>query len=146
LIVFTIAGSRRGSSRLLEWEERFREWWPNFRVYIFACEAFFGLADNGTDLLFRHPEALLPEETKERVSRVYGDYERGYLPGKICAIFDWGDRNFKPERHLEDVVKFCKEHLKRTREREARQVLLRLMKKAKLRQRRLNQTLKLRKR
>ena len=130
LVVFTIAGSLRGSSKLLEWEDRFQEWWPNFRMYLFACEALFGLADNGTDLLFKHPESILPEETKKRVSRVYGDYDSAYLPSRICAIFDWGDRNFKPERHLEDLVKFCRDNLRRTREPTARRVLQNLIRKA----------------
>ncbi len=131
LLVFTIAGSFRGCSRLLEWEERYREWWPNFRVYLFACEALFGLAPNGTDLLFAHPEAILPAETKQRVIRRYGDLDSGYLPSRICAIFDWGDRNFKPDRHLEDLIKFCREHLRRTREPQARRVLQKLVSKAK---------------
>jgi hypothetical protein len=125
LIVFTIAGSFKGCSRLVEWEERFREWWPSFRIHVFASEAFFGLAANGTDLLFRQEGGvIIPEESMERVSRIYGDYESGYLPGRICAIFDWGDRNFKPERHLEDVIKFSREHLRLTKERKARELLV----------------------
>jgi len=124
IVVFTIAGSLKGCSRLVEWEERFQEWWPNFRVHLFAAEGLFGLADNGTDLLFRkEAEAILPDESKLRVTRAYGDYYTGYLPGKICAIFDWGDRNFKPERHLDDVLKFSTEHLRITKENKARDVL-----------------------
>jgi hypothetical protein len=124
LLVFTIAGSLKGCSRLVEWEDRFREWWPDFRIQLFAAEGLFGLADNGTDLLFRKKEeAILPDESKRRVTNAYGDYETGYLPGKICAIFDWGDRNFKPERHLADVLKFSKEHSKATKEATAKKVL-----------------------
>jgi hypothetical protein len=130
LIVFTIAGSFRGCSKLSEWEERYREWWPNFRIYLFASEALFGLAPNGTDLLFRHPDAILPEESKERVSEAYGDYDSAYLPGRICAIFDWGDRNFRPDRHLEDLLKFCREHLRKTAEPKARRVLNKLKREA----------------
>jgi hypothetical protein len=144
-IVFTIAGSLKGCTRLVEWEERFREWWPNFRIYVLASEAFFGLADNGTDLLFRQGGTILPDESKARVTKVYGDYETAYLPGKICAIFDWGDRNFKPERHLEDVVKFSREHLKLTSERRAREVLNSFFREAKLRLEEFNSSLFLRK-
>ena len=131
LFVFSIAGSFKGCTHLLEWEERFREWWPNFRIYLFAAEALFGLADNGTDLLFRREgEAILPDETKKRAGRVYGDYDTGFLPGNICAIFDWGDRNFKPERHLEDVLKFARSSLKVAEDRKSKGVLEGLILKA----------------
>ena len=124
LLVFTIAGSLKGCSRLVEWEDRFREWWPDFRIQLFAAEGLFGLAGNGTDLLFRKKEeAILPDESKRRVTNTYGDYETGYLPGKICAIFDWGDRNFKPDRHLADVLKFSNEHSKATNEATAKKAL-----------------------
>lgn len=138
LIVFTIAGSFKGCSKLLEWEERFREWWPDFKIYVIASEALFGLADNGTDLLFRDKDAIVPQETKDRVTKVYGDYETGYLPGKICAIFDWGDRNFKQERHLDDVIKFSREHLKLTNEKKAKGVLGSLIHGSRLKLKKLN--------
>lgn len=133
IVVFTIAGSAVGGRKLKEWEERFREWWPNSRLYLIAAEALFGLGDNGTDLLFRKEGAIVPEATKLRVSKIYGDYDRGYLPGKICAIFDWGDRNFRPLRHLEDLANFCREHLRATDERKAREVLSSLLRKARMR-------------
>lgn len=133
VIVFSIAASLKGCTRLVEWEDRFREWWPNFRIHVFVAEAFFGLADNGTDLLFRrYGDTILPDETKERTTKIYGDYDNAYLPGKICSIFDWGDRNFKPERHLEDVLKFAHETAKATKEKKAREVLARLVHEANL--------------
>jgi len=142
LLVFSIAGSFKGCTRLLEWEERFREWWPNFRIYLFAAEALFGLADNGTDLLFRREgEAILPDETIKRVSRVYGDYNTGFLPGNICAIFDWGDRNFKPERHLEDVLKFARSSLKVAKDKRSKAALGRLVHEAKLKLKELDRRL-----
>lgn len=131
LLVFSIAASAKGCTRLVEWEDRFREWWPDFRIHLFVAEAFFGLADNGTDLLFRRgTEAILPDETKRRVSRIYGDYDTAYLPGIICSIFDWGDRNFKPERHLADVIKFARESAKSTNEKKAREILAHIMREA----------------
>ena len=142
LLVFSIAGSFRGCTRLLEWEERFREWWPNFRIHLYAAEALFGLADNGTDLLFRREgEAILPDETIKRVNRVYGDYDTGFLPGNICAIFDWGDRNFKPERHLDDVLKFARSSLKVAKDRKSKGVLGGLILKAENEIKRLDQAL-----
>ncbi len=142
LFIFSIAGSFRGCTRLLEWEERFREWWPNFRIHLYAAEALFGLADNGTDLLFRREgEAILPDETIKRVNKVYGDYNTGFLPGNICAIFDWGDRNFKPERHLEDVLKFARSSLKVARDRKSKGILRGLILKAENELKKLDQSL-----
>ena len=142
LLVFSIAGSFKGCTRLLEWEERFREWWPNFRIHLFAAEALFGLADNGTDLLFRREdEAILPNESIKRVDRLYGDYDTGFLPGNICAIFDWGDRNFKPERHLEDVLKFARSSLKVAKDQKSKAVLRGLILKAENELKKLNQSL-----
>ncbi len=145
LVVFTIAGSFKGCSKLLEWEERFREWWPNFRIHVIASEALFGLAENGTDLIFRHKDAIVPDETKERVTKFYGDYDTGYLPEKICAIFDWGDRNFKPERHLEDVIKFSRENLRPTNDKKAKEVLSSFISNAKVKLAELNAPLSLEK-
>ncbi len=142
LIVYSIAASLDGCKRLLEWEERFREWWPNFDIYLFVAEAFFGLADNGTDLLFRKDEgAILPDETKQRVERLYGDYETGFLPGNMCAIFDWGDRNFKPERHLGDVLRFTRKSMKSTKDAKAIKVLKEIERDAKLALKKLDQPL-----
>lgn len=142
LLVFSIAGSFKGCTRLLEWEERFREWWPSFRIHLFAAEALFGLADNGTDLLFRREgEAILPDETIKRVNGVYGDYDTGFLPGNICAIFDWGDRNFKPERHLEDVLKFARSSLRVAKDRKSKGVLRGLIIKAENELKKLDQAL-----
>jgi len=142
LLIFSIAGSFKGCARLLEWEERFREWWPNFRIYLFAAEALFGLADNGTDLLFRREgEAILPNESIKRVDRLYGDYDTGFLPGNICAIFDWGDRNFKPERHLGDVLKFARSSLKVAKDQKSKAVLRGLTLKAENELKKLNQPL-----
>jgi len=142
LLVFSIAASFNGCARLLEWEERFREWWPDFDIHLFVAEALFGLADNGTDLLFRREgEAIVPQETKRRVEQLYGDYETGFLPGNMCAIFDWGDRNFKPERHLEDVVKFARGSMKAARDSTSKEVLNRISRDAKLALKRLNQPL-----
>jgi hypothetical protein len=107
-----------------------------------AAEALFGLADNGTDLLFRRDgEAILPDETIKRANSVYGDYNTDFLPGNICAIFDWGDRNFKPDRHLEDVLKFARSSLKVAKDRKSKEVLGRLILNAENELKKLDQAL-----
>jgi len=141
LLMFSIAAAFRGCMRLSEWEERFREHWQNFKVYLFAAEALFGL-DEGTHLRFRKEgEAIVPEETKAYVSKAYGDYETAFLPGNICAIFDWGDRIFRLKQHLQDVMKFARSSLRVARDRKSREVLKRMEKEAKLELKRLKRRL-----
>lgn len=142
LIVFSIAAAFRGCSRLLKEEKKFRKNWPDFRGYLFAAEALFGL-DEGTHLRFRKEgEAILPEETKAYVSRVYGDYETAYLPGNICAIFDWGDRIFRLRQHLEDVLKFARNSLKVAKDKKSRKMLRKMEREVKLELKRLGQRLR----
>jgi len=132
LLVFSIAAAFRGCTKLLELERKFREHWPNFRIYLFAAEELFGL-DEGTHLRFRKEgEAIVPDETKSYVSKVYGDYETAFLPGNICAIFDWGDRIFRLRQHLEDVMKFARSSLKVAKDKKGREVLNRMEKEARL--------------
>jgi len=141
LLMFSIAAAFKGCTRLLEWEEKFRGHWPNFRVYLFAAEALFGL-DKGTHLRFRKEgEAIVPEETKAYVSRVYGDYETAFLPGNICAIFDWGDRIFRLRQHLKDVMKFARGSLKVAKDKKSREVLRRMEKEARFELKRLERRL-----
>lgn len=141
LLVFSIAAAFRGCTRLLEWEEKFKEHWPNFRVYLFAAEELFGL-DEGTHLRFRkEDEAIVPEETKAYVSKVYGDYETAFLPGNICAIFDWGDRIFRLRQHLEDVMKFARISFKAARDRKSMKALKKMERDTQLELKRLDRRL-----
>lgn len=141
LLVFSIAAAFRGCTRLLEWEEKFKEHWPNFKVYLFAAEELFGL-DEGTHLRFRkEDEAIVPEETKAYVSKVYGDYETAFLPGNICAIFDWGDRIFRLRQHLEDVMKFARISFKAARDRKSRKALKKMERDTQLELKRLDRRL-----
>jgi len=55
--------------------------------------AAFGLAENGTDLPFLHPETVTDPRYLERARVVYG--------GKpVCAIGDWGERGEDPATYL----------------------------------------------
>lgn len=141
LLVFSIAAAFRGCTRLLEWEEKFREHWPNFRVHLFVAEALFGL-DEGTHLRFRKEgEVIMPEETKAYVSKVYGNYKTAFLPGNICAIFDWGDRIFRLRQHLEDVMRFARSSLKAAEDRKSKEVLKKMERDAQLELKRLDRRL-----
>jgi hypothetical protein len=141
LLMFSIAAAFRGCSKLLEEEKKFEKHWPNFKVYLFAAEALFGL-DEGTHLRFRKEgEAIVPEETKAYVSKVYGDYKTAYLPGNICAIFDWGDRIFRLRQHLEDVIKYVQNSLKVAKDQKSRKVLKKMERDARTELKRLDLSL-----
>lgn len=141
LLVFSIAAAFRGCTKLLELEKKFRKRWPNFRVHLFVAEALFGL-DEGTHLRFRKEgDTIVPEETKAHVSKVYGGYETAFLPGNICAIFDWGDRIFRLRQHLEDVMRFARGSLKAAEDRKSKEVLKKMERNAQLELKRLDRRL-----
>ena len=55
--------------------------------------AAFGLAENGTDLPFLHPDTVTDPRYLARAEAVYG--------GKpVCAIGDWGERGADPATYL----------------------------------------------
>jgi hypothetical protein len=141
LLVFSIAAAFNGCTKLSELEEKFREHWPKFRIYLFTAEELFGL-DEGTHLRFRKEgEAIVPEETKAYVNWVYGDYDTAYLPGNICAIFDWGDRIFRLRQHLEDVLKFARSSIKVAKDKKSREVLGKMERESRLELKRLDRRL-----
>jgi len=55
--------------------------------------AAFGLADNGTDLPFLHPDTRTAPRHLERARAVYGGQP-------VCAIGDWGERGEDPAAYL----------------------------------------------
>lgn len=86
--IFTIAGSRDSLERL--------RMLPLDLIVHFA-NAEYGLATNGTDLLFENavfnPKAH--DELHERLGPFYKKMK--------CAVWDWGDRFRNPKEHLKEI-------------------------------------------
>ena len=103
VIILTISGAVDGSRRLKEIENEFKEIWGNFELYVFNCCAIFGLAPNGTDMPYGHPETIAPPHVMEYVNKVL----TRELAEKLCSIFDWGDRTKHPIKHLRELIELC---------------------------------------
>jgi len=88
LIFFTICGAIIGA-RLITAACAER----GVRLTLVFGVAAFGLADNGTDLPFLHPDTRTAPRYLERARAVYGGQP-------VCAIGDWGERGEDPAAYL----------------------------------------------
>ncbi len=109
LIIFTLAGSTTGAVLLKETEKKLRSYFPNAKLYFFACEELFHLMPDGTDLRFIHETSLAPEETNMYTREVYGEFLGKEMK---CAVFDWGTRCKNPLHHYKEFLEFCNHILK----------------------------------
>lgn len=98
IYIFSIAGAGKGEERLRYVDEKLRPFGAELKLYY--ANARFGLADNGTDLLFDsaeyHPQA------KEEIDQILGDFSAKMK----CAIWDWGDRFTNPPHHLKEALDY----------------------------------------
>jgi len=98
IYIFSIAGAGKGEEKLEKINERLKEFGAELKIYY--ANARFGLADNGTDLLFDsaeyHPQA------KEEIKEILGDFTANMK----CAIWDWGDRFTNPPHHLKEAYEY----------------------------------------
>jgi len=88
LIFFTICGAIIGA-RLITAACAER----GVRLTLVFGVAAFGIADNGTDLPFLHPDTRTAPRYLERARAVYGGQP-------VCAIGDWGERGEDPPAYL----------------------------------------------
>ncbi len=108
IIILTISGAVDGSRKLKLIEQEFKDLWENFKLYIFNCCAIFGLAPNGTDMPYGHPETIAPQHVMEYVNEKLTPE----LAKRLCSIFDWGDRTKNPVKHLKELIELV-EHLEK---------------------------------
>ncbi len=126
IIIYSLAGAIDGILKISrEIEEEYLDEWPEAEYTIISAEAFFGLEDNGTDMPYDHPNTVTTRNIKMKVYEKYTHY----LARKMCCIFDWGDRNKNPEKHLLDLIAKCKKLLKEADE-ESKKILTHIIKEA----------------
>ncbi len=98
LIFFSICGAITGARLIAAiCAER------DVRLTLVFGLAAFGLADNGTDLPFLHPDTRTAPRYLERARAVYGDQP-------ICAIGDWGERGEDPAAYLANWARVKREY------------------------------------
>lgn len=106
IIVFTIAGATVGAKCLAKVEKEILQ--PlNIDFHVFFSEALFGLEKNNIDLKYYHPDTITSEKTLQNINQ---PLER-LVASRMCAIWDWGERNNSPDIHYRRVISFCDELL-----------------------------------
>ncbi len=88
IIFFTICGGIPGARVIAETCARY-----GVRLTLVFGLAAFGLADDGTDLPFLHPDTVTAPRYLARAAEVYGGKQ-------VCAIGDWGERGEDPAAYL----------------------------------------------
>lgn len=120
LVICSLACSVNGAVRLKEVETRLKKEHPGAKVWLFAAEELFHLMPDGTDLRFLYDDALMPDETRQRIMENYG--ERLGKDMK-CAVFDWGTRCKNPLRHFSEFMEFVREIKGRELDEKSRKVI-----------------------
>ena len=96
---------------------------PRAKVHLLVAEELFHLMPDGTDMRFLHQEAVMPEETRERVMHSYGEYLGREMK---CAVFDWGTRCKNPLRHYNEFLEFSSDIKQRKLDTKSRGVIDRM--------------------
>lgn len=99
LVIFTLAGALPGARQLARLERTILKK-HGIKLYVFFAEAIFGLADNQTDMHYFHKDTIAPKASLDAARRALG-LELG---AKMCVVWDWGQRNKDPVRHLREVI------------------------------------------
>lgn len=102
ILIFTIAGGLPGAQRLARLEKEIKRKYGT-ELYVFFSDGIFGLAKNQTDMHYFHSDSILPEESRQAAERGLGKF----LGGRLCVIWDWGQRNKDSMGHLREVVHAC---------------------------------------
>jgi hypothetical protein len=123
LVICSLACSVNGARLLKEVEDRVKSEHPGAKVWLFAAEELFHLMPDGTDLRFLYEDAVMPQETRDRILRTYG----GYLGKEMkCAVFDWGTRCKNPLRHFAEFMEFVHGMKKRKLDAKSKAVIERM--------------------
>lgn len=127
LTICSLACSVKGAEVLKRAEKGIVAAFPRAKVRLIAAEELFHLMPDGTDLRFLHPAAIMPEETRGRILRAYGEELGREMK---CAVFDWGTRCKNPIRHYAEFLEFSHGFLSAPRGRKAAAVVRRMEREA----------------
>lgn len=100
IYIFSIAGAGKGEEKISKLDAKLAP--LGAQVRMFYANARFGLADNGTDLLFDSAEYY--PQAKAEIDQILGPFSSKMK----CAIWDWGDRFTNPAHHLHEAFEYYK--------------------------------------
>lgn len=128
LVVCSLACSVNGARLVKDVEKRVKRDFPGANVYLIVAEELFHLMPDGTDLRFLYDDAVIPDETRERVLREYGPHLGKEMK---CAVFDWGTRCKNPIKHYREFLEFVKDMKEGTPDSKTKSVMDRMEKETK---------------
>lgn len=99
IIVFSIAGALPGAQTLAKLEKEILKEYKT-RLYVFFCEAIFGLEDNNIDMKYFRKDTVAPEYSLKLAKKQFGEF----FGTHFCSIWDWGERNKDFLIHLQKVI------------------------------------------
>jgi len=103
ILIFTIAGATKGAQELAQLEKEIQRRYGT-KLYVFFSDGLFGLSENQTDMFYCHPEAKIAPESLAAADKELGKV----LVARMCVIWDWGQRNKSPVKHLQEVIRVCR--------------------------------------
>jgi len=125
LIICSLACSVNGAHLMKEIEQKVKRDFPGANVHLFVAEELFHLMPDGTDLRFLFDDCVMPDETRDRVLKTYGEYLGKEM---ACAVFDWGTRCKNPIKHYNEFLGFADEMLERDLDTKSRDVITKMKK------------------
>ncbi len=128
LVVCSLACSVDGARLMKELEGMIGRRFPGARVHLFVAEELFHLMPDGTDLRFLYDDCVMPDETRARILKTYGEYLGKNMK---CAVFDWGTRCKNPVAHYHDFLGFADGMLEKRLDTKSRAVLEKMRAEAK---------------
>jgi hypothetical protein len=128
LVVCSLACSVNGARLMKDVEKRVKRDFPEANVYLVVAEELFHLMPDGTDLRFLYDDAVMPDETRERVLKEYGPQLGKEMK---CAVFDWGTRCKNPIKHYREFLEFVADMKKAKTDAKTRSVMEKMEKETK---------------
>jgi hypothetical protein len=127
LTMCSLACSVKGAQAVKEAGKSVLAAFPEAKVHLVVAEELFHLMPDGTDMRFLYPGAVMPQETRGRILRLYGEELGREMK---CAVFDWGTRCKNPIRHYAEFLEFSQVFLSVPRERKSAAVVNRMEREA----------------
>jgi len=123
-VFVTLAGSKKGA---IAFKNTLKKYGFENKASIIFANQVFHLMENGTDLRFFGPDAILSADAEKETLKRYGK-ELGYR--FKCAVFDWGTRCKNPLKHYVEFKEEVEKLLASTSSEYDKKILKRLITKA----------------
>jgi len=124
IVFVTLAGSKKGA---IVFKNILKKYGLEKKSSIIFANQVFHLMENGTDLRFFGPDAIVSPEAEKETLKRYGE-NLGY--NFKCAVFDWGTRCKNPLKHYVEFKKEVEKLLSATKSEHDKKILTKLIQKA----------------